>query len=134
MDEGWIIIGVFLDLKKAFDCVDMRGSMHGWYLENCKQFVVINDSKSCNSKITCGVPQGGILGPLLFNLDVNDLHKAVNEAQCILFADDTNIFIEHEEPIQIANIMNNVIPSLSNWLTTNKLKLNKMHYIVIELK
>ena len=79
LDEGRIMIGVFLDLKKAFDCVDhgillrklhgillrklyaygIRGSMHEWfrsYLENREQFVVINDSKSCNRKITCGLP------------------------------------------------------------------------------
>ena len=69
--------------------------MHEWfgsYLENHKQFVAINDSKLRN--ITCGVPQGSILGPLLFILYVNDLHKALNEVQCILFADDTNIFTQ----------------------------------------
>ena len=90
--------------------------MHEWfrsYLENRGQFVVINDSKSCNRKITCGVLQGSILGPLHFILYVNDLHKALNEAQCILFADDTNIFIEHKEPTQIANIMNNELSYLS---------------------
>ena len=52
------------------------------------------------------------VGPLHSILYVNDLHKALNEAQCIIFAEDTNIFIEHKEPKQIANIMNNELLSL----------------------
>ena len=114
-----------------FDCVKAVSleALHKWftsYLENRKQLVVVNDSKSCNRKITCGVPQGGIFGPLLFILYVNDLHKALIEAQCILFADDTNIFIENKELTQIGNIMNNELLSLSNWITTNKLLTNKL--------
>ena len=65
-------------------------------------------------------------------LYVNDLHKALNEAQCIFFADDANIFIEHKELTQIANIMITELSSLSYWLTTDKLTLNinKTHYMV----
>ena len=87
LDTGKIIVGVFLDLKKAFDTVDhdilldklyaygIRDNIHLWfksYLTNRKQFVSYNDSKSDIKDITHGVPQGSILGPLLFILYIND--------------------------------------------------------------
>ena len=109
LDTGKYIVGVFLDLKKAFDTVDhsillkklekygIRGNMHKWfksYLSFRVQFVEYNNCHSDNKQITHGVPQGSILGPLLFILYINDFSKASDLLFSILFADDTSVFIE----------------------------------------
>ena len=100
-------IGIFIDLSKAFDTINHKlvikklhhygvtGIALDWfisYLSNRSQFVKIQDSSSDLLNITCGVPQGSILGPLLFILYMNDIINASTLATFILFADDTNIF------------------------------------------
>ena len=101
--------GIFIDLKKAFDTVNhsilllklhhygVRGKAYEWfqsYLSNRKQFVCVNghESDSLHVPLTCGVPQGSVLGPLLFLLYVNDLPNASSLLTFHLFADDTNIY------------------------------------------
>ena len=88
LDSGNVIIGVFIDLKKAFDTVDhnillkkvysygIRGAAYSWlasYLSHRKQYVLYDGNKSDIHTVTCGVPQGSILGPLLFIIYVNDI-------------------------------------------------------------
>ena len=76
--------------------------MFNWfsgYLHNRQQFVKINNSISNYKRITCGVPQGSIIEPLLFIPYINDLYKALNETHCILFDDDTNVFLKHKDAI-----------------------------------
>ena len=105
-------IGVFLDLSKAFDTVNhvilfdklehygIIGVALEWvksYFSERKQFVEFNNVSSSPQGISCGVPQGSILGPLLFILYVNDLNNA-SMLDSILFADDTNLFISHNDP------------------------------------
>ena len=107
MENGEIVIGVFLDFSKAFDTVDhsillsklnhygIRGIAHNWfesYLCNRKQFVTYNGVQSTMKTIKCGVPQGSILGPLLFLIYINDLVNICNHTAPFLFADDTNLF------------------------------------------
>jgi hypothetical protein len=90
--------------------------------------------KSDNEKITCGVPQGSILGPLFFLLYVNDIVKASQEVLTILFADDTNIFKAGKNIDMMINSMNKELDNIVKWLRANKLSLNvkKTHYVIFK--
>ena len=108
VEDGEYVIGISLDFSKAFDTVDhhilleklyhygIRGCAHKWltsYLSNRKQFVTYNGTQSKKQTIKCGVPQGSILGPLLFLVNINDLPHICHNTFPVLFADDTNLFI-----------------------------------------
>ena len=114
-------IGIFLDLSKAFDTVDhnillkkpehygIRGIALEWfknYLHDRKQIVKYNNTLSKSETIQCGVPQGSVLGPLLFLIYVKDIHKCLTIFQYILFADDTNLFLQHKNLNQVIEIAN----------------------------
>ena len=105
IENGEYVMGVFLDFSKAFDTVKhsilldklyhygIRGCAHKWlksYLTNRTQFVTYNSTVSDHQMIKCGVPEGSILGPLLFLVNVNDFPSVCSSALPILFADDTN--------------------------------------------
>ena len=109
-DEKKYTLGLFLDLSKAFDtinhtilinnlqCYGVRGSACNWfvsYLQNRKQYVVYNKTESDYKEIYCGVPQGSILGPLLFILYINDIEHVSDIIKPILFVDDTSLFHSH---------------------------------------
>ena len=145
--EKSISIGVFLDLVKAFDTVDhsilldklsiygVRGVPHkllSSYLSNRLQYVSINGSNSPLLAETCGVPQGSILGPLLFSLYVDDMQYCSKILKLVLFADDTNIFFAGKDVVVLFKTLNNELLKLSDWFRANKLSLNinKTHYII----
>ena len=127
IDKGDFIIGTYLDLKKAFDTVNhpilfeklehygIRGmplQFFQSYLSNRKQYVFCNNTPSYNTTNGYGVPQGSVLGPLLFIVYVNDIMNAVNDSKIRLFADDTALFIQGKD-IQI--IFNRMKNAWSNW-------------------
>ena len=101
-------LSVFLDLSKAFDTIDhnillhklefygVRGLALNWfqsYLTDRKQYVLYNNVQSQTLDITCGVPQGSVLGPLLFLIYVNDIANCLTHSKLISFADDTTVFL-----------------------------------------
>ena len=151
IENGEYVIGVFLDFSKAFDTVDqkilldklyhygVRGCAHKWfisYLTDRQQFVTYNGVKSRNQLIKCGVPQGSILGPLLFLIYINDLASVCECTFPILFADDSNLFISGRDPDLIMRTMNNELKEISLWLKANKLSLNikKTHFMIFSSK
>ena len=103
LEKKEFVIGICLDFSKAFDTVDhmillqklshygIRGSALK-YLSNRRQYVTYNGETSTMKGISCGVPQGSILGPLLFLIYINDLCSVCKHITPILFADDTNLF------------------------------------------
>ena len=82
------------------------------YLSKRKQFVFINGEHSELREVSCGVPQGSVLGPLLFLIYINDLPNISNKLDIFLFADDTNIYYEKESFIELEKIVNKELKNL----------------------
>ena len=125
----------FLDLRKAFDTVDhvvllkklhhfgFRGKIYNYlssYLKNRTQFVQCGELKSNKREINKGVPQGSLLGPLLFILYINDIVRAVS-GEVVLFADDAAFFLSAPSLAELYEKINQLFVDLSNYLKTNKL-------------
>ena len=140
VDTNNFAAGIFIDLQKAFDTVDhnillnklnyygIRGIANNWfksYLLNRKQFVSIQGMDSNLVTMEYGVPQGSVLGPLLFLIYINDLHKAITFSTTRHFADDTNLLIKNKSLKQLQKHLNYDLRKLVNWLKANKISLNK---------
>ncbi len=94
------------------------------YITDRHQFVQMGDNKSTCLEITCGVPQGSVLGPKLFNLYMNDICKVSRKIKFVLFADDTNIFCSGENLQQLLEAVTAEMSKLKSWFDLNKLSLN----------
>ena len=133
-------LGVFIDLSKAFDTVDhsillekleiygVNESNLDWfrsYLTGRQQYIKIDENlETHRQNIVCGVPQGSILGPLLFLLYVNDLPNSSTYLDPVMFADDTNLFLANRSIQELFSIANKELNKISDWFTANKLSLN----------
>ena len=152
LDEGQTPICFFLDLSKAFDTLDhnillnklqhygFRGTELKWfqsYLSNRMQYVDIDGIKSNIKSIKTGVPQGSILGPLLFIIYMNDINQVSSKFDAILYADDTSLSavlkaFGNRNTCEISNNINKELSLFCNWLKANKLSLNivKTKYMI----
>ena len=149
LDQYNKIIGIYFDLQKAFDTVDhnillhklyaygIRGVMYDWvknYLTDRKQFTFVNNVSSDVGIVSCGVPQGSVLGPLLFLIYVNDISNAVPNDKLKLFADDTNLFVYGSSLSNIEVDANHYLKQMELLFIKNKLSLNikKTSYTVFD--
>ena len=130
---------IFLDLSKAFDTISygalliklrsygICGSELDWfenYLFNRRQLIIYNNTTSKEYPIYRGVPQGSILGPALFLLHINYLHRRLQHSRTINYADDTVLYVSDQDPLAIKKKLNEDISNVSNWLTENDISLN----------
>ena len=139
LDSGNCAVGIFLDFQKAFDtvnhkillgklnCYGIRGIALDWfssYLRNRSQTVVYNEQESEMKETLCGVPQGSILGPLLFLLYINDLPSVSKLFMPILFADDTNLFCNGPNLNELIEKINEELKLIYKWVNVNNLSLH----------
>ena len=140
LDEGKYVVSLFFDLSKAFDTVNkeilnsklysvgIRGNFLLWltsYMENRSLRVRLSDQESDTFNVALGVPQGSVLGPLLFMLYVNDLPSYMEHGHVTMFADDTTITVLAVTLEELHIKINSIIESLSAWCQRNKLILNE---------
>ena len=150
LNEKKFVIGIFLDLKKAFDTVShdillsklkklgITGTPLKWftsYLSNRSQFTEIGGFKSSELAIDISVLQGSILGPILFLCFINDLHLAT-WLLTLLFADDTAVIDSDTDLPALIIRVNGEIQKIANWFRSNKMSVNvsKTKYIVFRPK
>ena len=141
MDQGLLTGAVFIDLRKAFDTVDhdlllekltmgygVTGKELGWfrdYLTDRRQVVTVQSTLSDPCDVAFGVPQGSILGPLLFVLFINDLPTAISKCNILLYADDAVVFAAHEDIKILEETLNAELDEVNKWTLSNFLFINK---------
>ena len=147
MDKGMFSCGVFIDLQKAFDTVNhhillqklnhygVRGIINDWfhsYLIGRIQSTQIRSHFFKKEKTLSGVPQGSVLGPLLFLIYINDIYNVSDKLEFYLFADDTNLLYADKNLKSLETTMNLELSKVCEWLTANKLSLNikKTNFVI----
>ena len=146
---GKHVVGIFIDLSKAFDTINhekllfkldrygIRGTpllLMSNYLRGRAQYTSVLGEKSEKLSVIYGVPQGSVLGPLLFLLYINDLINSSGLGTFVLYADDTNIFISGLTKRDTYAKANNVLKAIHSYMTTNQLHINlsKCNYMYFE--
>ena len=150
MDKKLITCSIFLDLRKAYDTInhtiltkklekygirELPLQLLASYLTDCQQYTIVNQYKSKSRDVICGIPQGLTLGPLLFNIYINDLPLASNFT-IHLFADDTNLTLSHSNVSTLQQNINDELVHVSYWFKVNKLSINfnKTEFMVVTTK
>ena len=143
------VLGIFIDLSKAFDTIchekllsklenyGIRGTplaLLQSYMANRKQAINFNGTKSNLLSVLCGVPQGSVLGPLLFILYINDIINCSNSGHFVMFADDTNIFISGSSKDDVYHKANLVLEKLNLYMLSNQLHINTDKCVYIHFR
>ena len=130
---------MFIDFKKAFDTVNhkilldklskygIRGNFKNWitnYLEEREQVMLVNGSVSGSVEVVCGVPQGSILGPLMFLAYINDVERCCQFSKISLYADDTAIYLSGKNHVDTSLLLQQDLSRFEQWCAGNKLTVN----------
>ena len=151
LDNSEFAICILIGFRKAFDTVKhnillqklyhyrIRGNALQWFnscLSNRHQYINYNNTSSDMKLITCGVPQGSILGPLLFLLYIYDIASVSSILFSILFADDTTLFYSSKKFHELSDVVNNELRKMIEWLNVKRLSLNidKPHFMIFRPK
>ena len=145
LSAGKHVAGVFLNFRKAYDTVNhsillnemhaygIRGNILDWfksYLNKREQFTSINNTHSDKKNISCRIPQGSVLGPLLFLIYINDLPNVSKKTYSIIFADDTSVFLEGNNLNSSSTIINEELNKLSIWLASKHCQNRIMWFLI----
>lgn len=146
LEENVNVEVLYLDMSKAFDKVDhsillkklkslgIEGKVHQWltaFLTNREQVVLVDEQKSNPEKVLSGVPQGTVLGPLLFIMYINDIVKAIRNSYIMIFADDSKL-IKSISSLEDRKLFTEDMIAVTEWAISNKMELNKIKYQLIQ--
>lgn len=151
LDKGDVVIALFIDIKKAFDCVNHQlllrklsqlgitgttFNIFRSFLDNREQYVNIENENSIKRQVKSGVPQGAILSPTLFNIFINDIFTLTLHGTLQLYADDAVLVCSGSDKNLVAQEIEDDLIQIDNWFTNNKLMINtsKTKYLIFNQK